>query len=75
MIKIYIDFDGKMPYILVFGYSKAQMQKHHSIFIFVGIYFFFCGESIFIFANGLVHFWLQRKWSCTFLQVEHNTFG
>jgi hypothetical protein len=41
MIKPFTDFDGKMPYILVFGYSKAQMQKHHSIFIFVGRFFVF----------------------------------
>ena len=66
MIKIYIDFDGKMPYILVFGYSKAQMQKHHSIFIFVGIFFFlavsqfsFLRMDLYTFGynvNGVVHF-------------------
>ncbi len=43
MIKTFIDFDGKMPYILVFGYSKAQMQKQK--------YFHFRGE-IFCFFVG-----------------------
>ena len=42
MILNVYDYNGKMPYILVFGYSKAQMQKQK--------YFHFCGEIIFFFA-------------------------
>jgi len=66
MILNVYDCHGKMPYILVFGYSKAQMQKQK--------YFHFCGEIFCFFAasqfpfsrmdsytfgynkNGVVHF-------------------
>jgi len=57
MITTFFDFHGKMQYILVFGYSKAQMQKHNSIFIFVGRFF--------VFSWGVnFHF---REWTCTLL--------